>query len=424
MSYDRWGFSANPFQTTSLSATEEGSGLLVGREKEIEKLQKRLANSSKFTTVEGLNGVGKTSLVNVAVYRKFAEDVNRTGGLLVPCNTIFQFSNSSSVDEFREKVLLAVAQTLCQAVDVLPIPAGETKDKRLLELNSWLNSPFIRSFSGGLAGAMAALDKASGSSGFDRSGVFSEIERILAQLSQVNVHIVCTLDNMELLETSDAARAALEELRDPVLNIAGLRWVLCGALGIMYGVASSSRLSGYLQKPLTVEDLERGRAREIYASRVSAYQTGSIENFPISEENFVALFLIYRGNLREVLSGADEFCTYASDLEDDGVDAKGSFEKWLISEIEAAMSATSGGLKGASKKVFLTACKKEVFSPSDYADFGYDSSMALRPQIKILEDIGLLKSSQDEKDKRRKNIQVLPKGWLVLEGLRTQERGG
>lgn len=417
MTYERWGFRKNPFETTSLSPSREGSDLLVGRDEEIAKLQKRVANSSKFTTIEGLNGVGKTSLVNVALYRKFEGDLSRQGGLLIPCVQVFQFSAGQDIHAFRREVLLAVAQTLCSARDFLPVPSGETGDRRLKELNEWMNSPFIRSFSGGIAGAVASLTKSAGGSGFGESGVYSEIERILNRLADAGVFVICILDNMELLETSDVARASLENLRDPLLNVRGLRWVLCGALGIMYGVASSSRLSGYLQRPLTVEDLERTWAEKIYKSRVDAYRNRDNAQLPLAVENFASIFRIYRGNLREVLSAADEFCTYVSDLEDDGEPTVRAFDVWIEGEIQTAMHAVSSGLKGASKKVFMTACEKETFSPSDFAEFEYDSPMALRPQIKTLEDLGLLRSSKDEKDKRRKNIQVLPKGWLVHEGL-------
>lgn len=37
----------------------------------------------------------------------------------------------------------------------------------------------------------------------------------------------------------------------------------------------------------------------------------------------------------------------------------------------------------------------------------------MRPHVKDLEDAGLLVSTQDEGDKRRKTIQITPKGWLV-----------
>ncbi len=41
----------------------------------------------------------------------------------------------------------------------------------------------------------------------------------------------------------------------------------------------------------------------------------------------------------------------------------------------------------------------------------------LRPKIVELEKIGLLVSTQDDTDKRRKTIQITPKGWLVAHKL-------
>lgn len=52
-------------------------------------------------------------------------------------------------------------------------------------------------------------------------------------------------------------------------------------------------------------------------------------------------------------------------------------------------------------------------SPSDHEVFGYDTPMALRPQIKSLADGQLVQSSKDDNDKRRKTIVVTPRGWLV-----------
>ena len=39
--------------------------------------------------------------------------------------------------------------------------------------------------------------------------------------------------------------------------------------------------------------------------------------------------------------------------------------------------------------------------------------MALRPQIKALEDVNLVASAIDDTDKRRKTISITPRGWLV-----------
>jgi hypothetical protein len=55
---------------------------------------------------------------------------------------------------------------------------------------------------------------------------------------------LCVIDRLELLQTSKAARALPEAIRDTALNLPGLHWVLCGAKGIVPTCASSPRLEG------------------------------------------------------------------------------------------------------------------------------------------------------------------------------------
>lgn len=49
-------------------ANQEGIKLLVGREREKRELLSKLTSSTLHATLEGDNGVGKTSLVLVTVY--------------------------------------------------------------------------------------------------------------------------------------------------------------------------------------------------------------------------------------------------------------------------------------------------------------------------------------------------------------------
>ena len=86
MIYESWGFKGSPFQTTSLPASELGEKLLVGRDKELTTLMRRIASPPKLATLEGLNGVGKTSVVNVACHKLFTQHVQSGAGpLYVPC---------------------------------------------------------------------------------------------------------------------------------------------------------------------------------------------------------------------------------------------------------------------------------------------------------------------------------------------------
>ena len=71
--YEQWGLSGSPFQTTALPPNSLGAVLLAGRDKELQSLAKQLVNVPKFPTIEGLNGIGKTSIVNVAAYMLFQQ---------------------------------------------------------------------------------------------------------------------------------------------------------------------------------------------------------------------------------------------------------------------------------------------------------------------------------------------------------------
>lgn len=69
--YEEWGFSENPFTTRPLQADDIGAQLLVGRDTDAAAVLRRLETPPKATTLEGVNGVGKTSLVNVVVHRAY-----------------------------------------------------------------------------------------------------------------------------------------------------------------------------------------------------------------------------------------------------------------------------------------------------------------------------------------------------------------
>src|ERR1039458_267474 len=61
-----WQNRVSWFQTASLPASELGERLLVGRAEELRSLERKISSGPKIATLEGLNGVGKTSIVNVA----------------------------------------------------------------------------------------------------------------------------------------------------------------------------------------------------------------------------------------------------------------------------------------------------------------------------------------------------------------------
>lgn len=419
MIYAKWGFNSSPFQTTSLPPSELGEKLLVGRDAELASLIRKISSAPKLATIEGLNGVGKTSVVNIAGYRLYREHIDTgKGPLYIPCRKIFQLNPNQDVQSFVDTVLMEVAQTLIDKAVELKNRVGGVKTA---SIDRWLNSPQLTTYQGGVWVVQGGMQSETNTSaGFERSGfrkaVFSWLEQVFP--APEGGGIVCTIDNLELLQSSETARALLEQLRDELFNAIGLRWVLCGALGIVYGVVASPRLEGYLHKPIEISGIENRHAPDILTTRVSALaKTDSTETYlPLLATDFGRLYEVLRGNLRSVLSYADDYCQWIADRNDPSSDSEKHkrFEEWLSEQAKAAYDAVRTELRPRAISVFKDAINLGgIFSPSDFDAFSFNSIPAFRPHIRDLEAVGLLVSTQDDGDKRRKTIQVTPKGWMV-----------
>lgn len=415
--YEQWGFWGNPFQTTSLPADETGERLLVGRQIELDSLERKIVSGPKIPTLEGLNGVGKTSIVNVASFRLFRSHINSgQGPLFIACRKNFQLTPGQDAQDFTDSVLMEVAQTLIERrSDIQQLTRSRTTDV----LNRWLNSTHLTSYQAGIGFLQAgSSSETNTSAGFERSGFRKQVESILSEVFPEEGGIVCMIDNLELLQKSDIARAQLEQLRDHLFQMKGLRWVLCGSLGIVYGVVASPRLEGYVYKPIEIKDVGANYSSEILTSRIENYANNLQSAYlPLRPIDFSRLYEVLHGNLRSALSYADDYCEWCFDHKPVPTTDNGrglAFNIWLEEQAESAHSAMRQALGPRAIEIFKTAIKLGgVFSPSDYASFGSESIQSLRPHIRDMESAGVLVSTQDDGDKRRKTIQVTPKGWLV-----------
>jgi hypothetical protein len=417
--YDDWGLSDNPFQTTSLPPTQHGCNLLIGRDNELKLLESRIRNPPKLPTLEGMNGVGKSSLVNVAAfncYQAFLADGNEP--MLIPCRRVFQLNPDQDLQAFIDDALREVAQTLineAESIQNREISTSSTSAK----LDRWLNSPQIFSYQAGAWVISAGSSSETNTSeGYARSGFRKAIIDWLEVLfpSRRDGGVICTIDNLELLQTSDAARRQLEALRDELLILPGMRWVLCGALGIVLGVVSSPRLEGLLHTPVAVGGVDDRYVDEIHASRLSSFACSENPYLPITIADFRRLYEILAKNLRSLLGHADDYCQWIADrtAPQTESDKSSMFEEWLTDISSQAFDATKTQLRPRAWKVFDDAVDMGgTFSPSDYEAFQFNSIPAFRPTVRDLESAGLLVSTQDEGDKRRKTIQVTSRGWLV-----------
>lgn len=422
--YRSWGFRSNPFVQTPLPATEEGSRLLIGRDVELSRISTRLSSPPKITTVEGRNGIGKTSLINVAAYRCLEEHfADPSTSLLIPCNTTFQLDASTNADTFVRRAFIQVALTLIKWAEELN-RSGRAFDNHQA-LQRWLTSPMHKSVSGSLqafgfgVGFGGGQGAANTSRGFDEAGLEDLVRAWLTEIfpNAEGGGVVCTIDNLELLRTSQDARDLVEALRDRILTVQGLRWILCGSTGIVRGLASTPRMNGLLHEPIEVEDIDESLAAAILESRAQSFAVNEQSKLPIHPEDFHTLHRVVHGNIRDTLSAADDFCIWVYEQrgwEVQSAFAREEFVDWLrvscLSRKEAAEKIIARRPWDLFDRLVNVggAC-----SPGEYEEFGFDTPQAMRANVLKLEEAGLIQSIRDIDDNRRRTIVVTSSGWMV-----------
>lgn len=420
--YNNWNFADNPFSARPLRADPLGSSLFVGRDEELRRVGFRLSAGGAAVCLDGPVGVGKTSLANVAAFKAQSAYLanRRTHPLLVPCRNSFQVSSEESSDQFRVRVLTEVAQTLLAKASDYRIGLHMDGSDGL---KTWLNSPLLTQWSLGVpifsAGGGSQPNE---SSGYQQSGFVKTITDWLENIfpEDRSGGVICVLDNLELLETSANARRKIEALRDTLFSTKGLRWILCGAHGILQGVVGSQRLVGYLQEPVPVAPLALAQSQEIFEARMNTFRIddGKQPYLPMGADDFHRVYMIVHQNLRNTLSYADEYCLSVAEIGQEPKtpeEKRARFDSWLKARASSIQEAVLAQVGPRALKLFndvITNLDGE-FSPGDFAILGFQSLQAMRPQVKSLEEVGLLEAQRDEVDQRRKSIAVTGKGWLI-----------
>lgn len=418
LSYSDLGFSSNPFNTRPLQATEFDATLLVGRDSELERLQRRIRDTDKIPTLDGVNGIGKTSIANIACFNLFKEaNADISAPLIIPCRKSFQLSDGDDVSVFEDDFWLQIAQTLIENETILRPAPGCTQAGVDRVIKDYLQSPVVRNFSVsafGFGGGYGA--SRSSSSGFDKVGFRAALLETLSELFPTSKSggVVCILDNLELLQSSKSAKDTVEALRDTVLSAPGVKWVLCGASGVVRGVANSPRMTGKLHGPILINDIDDQAAGEIFDSRVRAFRNGNGTNLPITRENFLDLFYIMNGNTRFTLNEADEFCMWVFDNHANFTSLdQGVFDRWVEYEIESVHDDIFVNMGSEDLSAFRSACRLEIFAASDYIDIGFDNKTDFHACMDRLSHNGLIFCSLDLDDDDLKVFELSSKGFKL-----------
>ena len=406
-----------------MPANEEGERLFVGRSNELRRLGLLLNSAATHPSIEGENGVGKTSLVAVAGYQAQREfELGKTTQLLIPMPEAFQITPGVTVEAFVRRLYFSVAQAFIGNHDLLKragLPSPDTNHVR-----QWLNSPIFTSSGGGVSvlgsgGSASRTSSPNVSVGFTEAGFQSAVETWLRDCfqSRGSGGFICVLDNLELLQTHQAARDLLEALRDSAFNRPGLRWVLCGARGIMRSAASSSRLQGVLGEPMELQPLDDEFVPDVIARRIEAFRINEDAYAPVEPDGFLHLYEVGNRNLRNALKYCEDYALWVGvEVEpwpETPADKRQMLEAWMAVTAEKYLDATRGVGDRAWAVFDGIIARGGSISPSDFADFGFESSQAMRGRMRALEDAVLVESSVDETDKRRRLIEITSRGWII-----------
>jgi DNA-binding MarR family transcriptional regulator len=412
--WDALGFSRNLYDTHPVRGDAEGERLLVGREDELRRIKTRITGFNNVVTIEGANGVGKTSLILVAGFQLERDTANQGKRSTILMREPLQLSVEESAQDFKRKVYAAIASQFI---------ANEQEYRRRLDLQfnlnpltAWLEHPLVNNGQINLGPIGGGFGRSvNDGSGFDAHGFFNIVDRLLAAAFVPSGGIVCIVDNLEILNTSQAARQKLEELRDELFSRHGIKWVVCGARGIVRSVAASPRLHGRLAEPLEISPLDANSIQDLISSRVNEYSLRSGSIPPVGAASLTYVFEILNKNLRDALKFAGDFSLWTVDngsYTPNEAELDRLFEIWLAEQSDRYSSAIN--VPQRAWQLLDEFCKRGgAVSPSDYEEFGFNSPQNMRGHVAKLENAELVTSELDETDHRRKTINVMAKGWLL-----------
>lgn len=414
------GYSQNPYSVDPLPPSQEGADLLVGREVELRRLGTQLSSTDTHPTIEGENGVGKTSLAFVAAYRAAAAyGAGSSNQLLLPVDEALQIGGDS--DRFERAALCAIMAAYIKHAETLEnhgffVPV-------LDDIRDWLQNPILRAGGGGasLAGFGVSINTTQAvntGQGFADSGLRMQVRDWLQRTfpDRSKGAFVAVIDNLELLQTSTEARRVLEAIRDSVLALPGVRWVLCGAKGIMRSAASSQRLSGRIALPIELKPVDDDLIPELMRRRLNHFAARPDPEPPVDAQGFGHLYQVSNSNLRNAMKYAQDFAIWLDGQDDlaasTAEDRRAHLEVWMAEVADQYTEAAD--LQPAQWGLFdAIALAGGSIAPGDHEKFGFNTPQAMRFHLVRLEQANMIDTTIDESDQRRRTISLTSTGWLV-----------
>jgi hypothetical protein len=305
--WNEFGYSESPYLTKALSS-ERGSKLLVGRDAEVAELIEQLASRSRVPLLIGDNGVGKTSIANVAAYR-LGQKHGGGGARYFVINPL-QIRRPFNLEQFEQNLILEVARTLVAERDFL-VQKG-VKKSDINDLRDALNRPSFSDRGGGvdiLGSGFSVTQSSTPNSSLEtvlKGNVFEWLRKCFSGPDGGGV--ICIIDSLELGGTSTEVQRVLETLRDPFFAATGLIWVLCGTPAAVEGALSSSVLDGRLASR-RIESVDEGLAPELVKRRLEYFGRAGAQP-PVDEMGFRHIYAVVHSQLRTALGLCEDFAWF------------------------------------------------------------------------------------------------------------------
>lgn len=321
-----FGFIKNPYDTMALSASEEGSRLLVGRDEEVSFLMQQLTASSMIPLLYGENGVGKSSIANVVAYRlSQAFDRGDERYFFLKLKRI-QSTQLSDLIAFEKSVYQEIMYLLLDNKDFL-VERGISKTE-INQVNQLVCQMGSIGVGGGIGPISLNLDYTPNPS------AESNLLNIVRKWMEIcfsgcySGGIICIIDNLENSGTPNQVKSLIESLRDTLFTMPGLLWILCGTPVAVEGVRSSKLLQGYFaeRKILSVDE---NIVPKVVERRIDYYGKTEADP-PVDKELFEILYQIVNKQLRVAFTICQEFAVF---LYNHAIwrtnDRKSEFKTWL-----------------------------------------------------------------------------------------------
>ena len=206
--WEEYGFRGNPYSAKPVPPNDLGERILVGRSLEVRAIQNRISMSSNICTVEGANGVGKTSVAMQALYLLGKKPVIEKKDRIIPVFDILQISPTEEIDSFKYRFFLKLGQAV---IDNQHLFSNMKDIINPDELRRWLSEPSSMSYGATIAGfGGQGARNLNSTSGFADHGIREALIRALKYAFSDKGGFLFILDNLEILNTSKMARETLE----------------------------------------------------------------------------------------------------------------------------------------------------------------------------------------------------------------------